>query len=248
MKILIIEDEKLSFQMHRDMLMSYFSNSAYCTIDGPLISIDDVIEYFKSNEAPDLILSDIRLLDGLVFSALDNINCKSRIIFMTAYPEYAVKSFQYNVIHYLLKPVDKMELYAALEKSMQYPKENLADIHKFVNTYEKKKRFLINHKGDFYVVATKDVSHFYYRDNALSLYDFSQNNYILELSIDDCEKLLDNNMFFRVNRQCIVNINSIKKIVNFWDRRLKIVLKNYPDEDIFVSRRRSKDFKRWLEA
>lgn len=141
MKILIIEDEKLSFQMHRDMLMSYFSNSAYCTIDGPLISIDDVIEYFKSNEAPDLILSDIRLLDGLVFSALDNINCKSRIIFMTAYPEYAVKSFQYNVIHYLLKPVDKMELYAALEKSMQYPKENLADIHKFVNTYEKKKDF-----------------------------------------------------------------------------------------------------------
>ncbi len=69
----------------------------------------------------------------------------------------------------------------------------------------------INHKGDFYVVATKDVSHFYYRDSALSLYDFSQNNYILELSIDDCEKLLDNNMFFRVNRQCIVNINSIKK-------------------------------------
>ena len=116
MKILVIEDEQPNFLRLKKLLSEI---DPKCTIDGPLVSQTAVREYFLQGYAPDIVISDIRLSDGLVFDAFDEMNVNTRIIFTTAYSEYAVKAFNYNSIHYLLKPIVREELAAAIDKALR---------------------------------------------------------------------------------------------------------------------------------
>jgi len=67
------------------------------------------------------------------------------------------------------------------------------------------------------------------------------------MSIDECEAQLGSEMFFRANRQFIVNINAIGKLINYWDRKMRIVLPDFPDVEIMVSRDKSKALRQWLD-
>src|SRR4029078_4307123 len=85
-------------------------------------SIVSTVEWLKSNPQPDLILMDIELADGQSFEIFNLTEIKSPVIFTTSYDEYALKAFKVNSIDYLLKPVQKEELEAALNKYRQIKK------------------------------------------------------------------------------------------------------------------------------
>ena len=112
MNILIIEDEKHNADRLMRLLSSYEDN---ITIYGPLTSVVEVRDFFNSKRSIDLILSDIRLTDGLSFDALEDVTENIPVIFTTAYDEYALKAFNYNGIAYLLKPIEKDELAGAID-------------------------------------------------------------------------------------------------------------------------------------
>ena len=80
------------------------------------------MEWLQQNPAPDLILMDIELADGQSFEIFNLAEIKSPVIFTTSYDEYALKAFKVNSIDYLLKPVQKEELEAALNKYRQMKK------------------------------------------------------------------------------------------------------------------------------
>ena len=116
MKILVLEDEQRN-AMRLIRLLNGIDTTF--TIEGPLASIKETVEFFQSGKAADLILADIRLTDGLSFEALKYAPATVPIIFTTAYDEYAVQAFKFNSFDYLLKPVDADELEAAIDKAIK---------------------------------------------------------------------------------------------------------------------------------
>ena len=112
MKILIIEDEQSSADRLRRMLEDV--HEIVCVA----ASNAEVKAFFADDKHADvdLILSDIQLGDGLSFDSLRTVPSAIPVIFTTAYDHYAVKAFRFNSIDYLLKPIDKEELSAALAK------------------------------------------------------------------------------------------------------------------------------------
>jgi DNA-binding LytR/AlgR family response regulator len=113
MRVLIIEDEPQASQRMETLILELIPRAQI------LDSIDSVkksVQWFKTNPAPDLVLMDIQLADGTSFQIFEQCEVKCPVIFTTAYDEYALKAFKVNSIDYILKPVDKQELQAALQK------------------------------------------------------------------------------------------------------------------------------------
>ena len=116
MNILIVEDEELAVKKLKKTL---FSVDESANVIGEADSIKSTVSWLENNPTPDLILMDIELADGQSFEIFNHVEVKSPVIFITSYDEYALKSFKVNSVDYLLKPVQKEDLTAALEKYKQ---------------------------------------------------------------------------------------------------------------------------------
>src|SRR5215213_8788471 len=113
MRILIIEDEPL-VAVSLTRLLKQLEPDAI--VEGPIASVRESKQWLLRNIHPDLILSDIQLSDGIALDIFSGEAISCPVIFITAYNEYAIRAFKLNSIDYLLKPVDKPELEAALKK------------------------------------------------------------------------------------------------------------------------------------
>src|SRR6186713_236451 len=113
MKILIVEDEELAVKKLQKTLQAIGND---LEVVGNANSIVSTVEWLQSNPRPDLILMDIELADGQSFEIFNLVQVKSPVIFTTSYDEYALKAFKVNSVDYLLKPIQKEDLQAALNK------------------------------------------------------------------------------------------------------------------------------------
>lgn len=163
MNILIIEDEKRNFNRLKRLLEEM--DTSYC-IEGPLTSIAESVKWLQNHSAPDLILADIRLSDGLSFDALRQTAVASPVIFTTAYDEYAIQAFKFNSFDYLLKPVKSDELASAIDKvrrqlSPATEGEELRQLLEYMrrNNYRYRERFLLPYRDGYVSVQVKDISH-----------------------------------------------------------------------------------------
>jgi two-component system response regulator LytT len=116
MKILIVEDEELAVKKLQKTLSAVDPSAE---VIGITDSIKTTVEWLQANPAPDLILMDIELADGQSFEIFNLVDIKSPVIFTTSYDEYALKAFKVNSVDYLLKPIQKEELQAAMTKFNQ---------------------------------------------------------------------------------------------------------------------------------
>src|SRR5688572_5324805 len=113
MKVLIIEDEPHAAQRLSGLVTELLPDAV---IVAKIDSVKKSVDWLSSNAMPDIIFMDIQLADGLSFEIFERIEIKAPVIFTTAYEAYALKAFKVNSIDYILKPVDKDELEAALKK------------------------------------------------------------------------------------------------------------------------------------
>ena len=134
-------------------------------IDGPTTSIAETVDRLRRHPAPDLILADIRLTDGLSFDALEQVPVSAPVIFTTAYDEYAIRAFKYNGIDYLLKPIDLDELAAAVERArrMQHTVSDDSLSRLLVqmqqSRFRYRERFLLPWRDGYKSVLVRDVNH-----------------------------------------------------------------------------------------
>ena len=117
MRVIIIEDEKPSARRLQRMLQALDLEA-----ETLLHSVEESINWFNTNEHPDLIFLDIQLSDGLSFEIFDAVEVQSAIIFTTAYDEYALQAFKLNSIDYLLKPIDPKRLIKVVDKTFRLGK------------------------------------------------------------------------------------------------------------------------------
>ncbi|SEH72863.1 two component transcriptional regulator, LytTR family [Paenimyroides aquimaris] len=241
MKVVIIEDEKPAARLLKRKV-----ESLNCKVIAVLSSVNESIEWFLTNEHPDLVLVDIQLSDGLSFEIFEQLTINSSIIFTTAYDEYALKAFKLNSIDYLLKPIDENELKAALEKftSLQTPFSQ-QNLHAVYNK-EYKKRFVVKTGNIIKIIDSNDIECFYSAFKSSFLTTTEGRSFPLDDSLENIEKDVNPDLFFRVNRQFLIALTAIKEISIYSNSRLKIILNNYKDEEIIVSRERVQAFKHWI--
>ncbi len=256
MKIIIIEDEKLSAE-HLELLLKRIEK-----VDSPIDSQIEIIAMFESVKECvnafqnglkcDLIFADIHLADGLSFEIFSIVNIDIPVIFTTAYDEYAIKAFKINSVDYLLKPIGKQDLIFALEKFNKLNPPNVnslsENIQNIYNNFTKqfKNRFMVKIGDVLNSIKTEDAN-FFYADQGLVYLITDEKKYPIDYNLDQIESLVSPELFFRINRKVIININSIEKINSYFNGRLIINSDILDKEDCIVSRERVNNFKSWLD-
>lgn len=250
MNVIIIEDEKPSARRLQRMLAEINIEAL-----AMLHSVEESVNWFKTNEHPDLILLDIQLSDGLSFEIFEQVAVKSAIIFTTAYDEYALKAFKLNSIDYLLKPIDDEELENAIDKfkinkqSSSNVQLNIEQIQKLlVNPLDRgfKERFTVKIGQHLKIIPIEDIECFYSENKGTYIFTSDKREYLIDMTLEQLDTMLNPTKFFRVSRKFFVNINQIKDIISYTNSRLKIILNNFSEHEIIVSREKVKDFKNWI--
>jgi DNA-binding LytR/AlgR family response regulator len=247
---LIIEDEGPAAERLVKLLKTLAPD---IEILGSIDTVEGAIKWFGEHPAPDLVLLDIQLGDGLSFDIFRKTKVESYVIFTTAYDEYAIKAFELNSIDYLLKPVDEKRLSASLQKFRKLNSAaNNLNIEKLIEGIESrkdnfKKRFVVSIANKIKVIDTHDVACFYSREKNTFLCTKDNKHYPLEFSLDHLVTLVNPDNFFRINRQYLVNFNSITKIDILSKSRIRIEIDPSADEEILVSSSKTSDFRTWLD-
>ncbi len=252
MKVIIIEDEKLAANHLEKMITKY---DPAIEVLAKLESVEDSIEWFTNNANPDLIFLDIHLDDGLSFSIFEKVKVNSPIIFTTAYDEYAIKAFKMKSIDYLLKPIMPEELYHAIDKYKEWkkPEGGSIDMQSLVDLISKKEpvyksRFSIAVGEKIKSVGIEQVAYFYSTQGITFLVTYDNLHYPIDLSLEQLGEQLDPKDFFRINRQFLIKLKSIRHVHVYPKSRLKIELNPPYDGEIFVSIDKVTRFKAWLDA
>jgi DNA-binding LytR/AlgR family response regulator len=251
MNVLIVENEKPAAEKLQRLLKKTDDS---VTIAGVTETVEATVNWLLGNPAPDLILMDIQLDDGICFELFDTIKVETPVIFTTAYNEYALQAFRVNSVDYLLKPVEEEALMEALDKYRNYHSnlhgESLKQLISELNR-QYRNRFLIKIGSHFRSVQVRDACFFYVVERAVFLRTFPGKEYAMETSLDYIQKSLDPEKFFRINRNCLLNIDAISDIVSYSSSRLQIKLIDKiaaPDESyLVVSREKVSLFKRWID-
>lgn len=232
---IILEDEQLASNRLVRLLEEI---NPGLEIQGVYDSIEELTSILKGGKHPDLLLLDIHVSDGNSFSIFNLVDIRSKIIFTTAYDQYAIDAFRQNAIDYLLKPIKQTELEQALDKAEKYNVNDSADY---------KKRFLINFGNKLHSLQVNDIAYIF-SQNKISYFVSQDGSRIpSDYSLKDIIKLLNPNHFFRANRQYIVHIDSIENIKRHDASRVKLYLNPPVADDIVVSTEKTKKFKEWLD-
>ncbi|RSC92147.1 DNA-binding response regulator [Tenacibaculum singaporense] len=254
MNVVIIEDEDLAAASLENLL----KKSPYpISVKKRLESVEDSILWLQENTC-DLILSDIHLGDGYSFEIFEKLKTSTPIIFTTAFDEYAIKSFQFFAIDYLLKPYNEellnkaMEKYINLHESKGYTnklEQLLLQMNSRIQHQKEKERFLVS-KGSLSIsIQREDVAYFMAQGKYLFLFTFDSESYLYDGTISSLEEELSEKYFFKINRKYIIQHSAIKNISKYSNNRIKIDLQPSlkVEEMLLVSAQRIKDFKNWLD-
>lgn len=237
MRILIIEDEMPNARRLSRLLVGICPD---WHIDGPLTSVAQMRAYFDGTAVPDLVFADIRLADGQVFDALGLVPPASQIIFTTAYSDHALRAFDYNTAHYLLKPIDPDDLQRAIDKALASRRPDIV-------AQPMRKTFLVRMRDELRPIAVGDVAFVRRATAGVTVVTFGGTTHNVETSMDACQMQLDPAIFFRASRRYLVNVNAIDRLTDSWNGKMRLHIHNHPDEEITVSRDRVRPLRRWLE-
>lgn len=247
MKAIIIEDE-LPASRRLSKLISETDPSI--EIEKILDSVESSVEWFKQHPEPRLLFMDIHLSDGSSFEIFKKVNVQGPVIFTTAYNEYAIDAFKVNSIDYLLKPIKKQDLEAALFKLKNlhpnFTQEQLDNVSS-EHTTKYKERFVIKFGNKIKTLTADEIAYFYSKDKLSFICDTEGRNYPFDMSLDKIESLLNPDIFFRVNRQILAHAKSIVDIQTSIKSRIILTLQPATTIESIISSERSSLFKKWLK-
>ena len=250
MKVIIVEDERITAEDLKDIIEEVRPAAQVIKI---LSSVKEAVRYFKQNEIPDLIFSDIQLGDGLSFEIYQQAAVSIPIIFCTAYDEYALSAFKTNGIHYVLKPFDETSIEEAIQKFETF-KANFTPDHFSINKVlealqqkpeERQAAILVHQQDKVIPVKLQDIALFYIKNEVCHLYTFQQKTYYINKSLEEIQQLAGDD-FYRANRQFILNRNAIKDVSQTLSRKVSVNLHLPFEETILVSKEKMTDFLSWL--
>jgi DNA-binding LytR/AlgR family response regulator len=252
MKILIIEDEPHNAEVLNEIIVQVKPGAIILEV---LESIDQAVKYLSNqNITPDLIFSDIQLADGLSFEIFSKIKVKCPIIFCTAYDQYTLQAFKTNGIEYILKPIKEEDIEAAfikyetLKESLK-PDTNIVTLLK--QAFSQKERYktsiLVHYKESFIPIAVNKIAFFAVENEILYIQTFDNQRFPVFKTMSEIEFSVDSSIFFKINRQVLLNKNAIKEVQPYFNRKVIIKTDVKIKEQLIVSRLKVTEFMNWIE-
>lgn len=251
MKLLIVEDEAPAFRRLQKILDEL---PQYIEILEVIDSVEWAVRWLTENSSPDLILMDIQLSDGISFEIFEEITIDSPVIFTTAFDDYMLRAFKVNSIDYLLKPIKKDDLEKSLQKYSNlrnlYGKQEI-DLNSLIKNIKLddrkyKTRFLLKQGGRMISFQVGDIACFTTKDGLAYLHGLDGKKHLIDYTLDELVQELDPDQFYRINRQCLVNISAINTVHKYFKGKLLVELCVETDEPETVSAEKATHFKAWL--
>jgi two-component system LytT family response regulator len=209
---IIVDDEKLA----RDLLKEYLENYPEIELLGEADQGTEAVEKIDKLK-PDIVFLDVQMPGMTGFDVLEDLEHEPYVIFVTAYDQYAIKAFEKNAVDYLLKPLDEERFRNAVNRalkrktlehssiedllsSMKSERKGTYDTHIFVQKSEKLFNLPVDEivyleaSGDYTIITTK------------------ADQFVSSSGIGKLEEILNPEVFIRVHRSTIVNVNYLKEI------------------------------------
>lgn len=251
--ILIIEDEIPA----RKKLKRFIEEGDSPTeIVAEIDTVQAAIDFLKNNQ-PDLIFSDIELLDGNAFEIYREVSVSCPIIFTTAYDQFWMDAFEGNGIAYLLKPFSRdrfrqaWDKFRLLKSSASDEQDTIANLTELIRqNFPKKsykKRFTINTHQEIYFLETESILFFEANEGVVFAHAYQGKKHLLtEATLKEVEEQLNPSDFFRINRSELIHKPFIEKIERYNKNSLAVKLKGY---EIYLKTSQSQTaaFREWVE-
>ncbi len=250
MKAVIVDDEVLARE-NLQLLLTEFCEDV--TVIGSASNIDDA-EILIREKNPDVVFLDIRMPSNTEgFDLLNRFESPNfLVIFITAFKDYAIKAFNANAIHYLLKPVDIEDLQNATKKAniqlelfntnennkSTYQKSLETATNSIENESEEISKITINHSKGFTIVEIKDIVNLEANGNCTMLWFKDGSRYLDTRTLKIYENILINNHFYRIHKSHLINLDFLLEYEN--QDGHKVVLEN--GTKLPIARNRLKDF------
>ena len=232
-KTIIVDDERLA----RNELKKILKDFPEIDILDEAVNVQDAIEKVE-NLRPDLIFLDIQMPGHKTgFDLLEVLEHTPKVVFTTAYNEFAIKAFEYNALDYLLKPIETHRLSDAIQKVKKNIEKESNLIHNQLGVND---QVFVKDGERCWFVKLGEVRLFESVGNYAKVF-FNGNKPLILKSLNALEERLDPKVFFRANRKHIINLLMITKIDNQYNGGLKVTLQG--GEEIEVSRRQAVKFR-----
>jgi DNA-binding LytR/AlgR family response regulator len=248
-KAIVIEDEKLASQY---LIAKLKELAPDIVVEAVLTDVSQSINYLSDQPAADVIFSDVQLSDGLSFSIFEKVTLDTPVIFITAYDQFIVDAFEHNGIDYLLKPVSDEDLLKAVNKYRKLEKHFAAGNSQIVDAVlqqlggKKRPRMVVKRGQEHLFLLLEDVVLFYTENKIVYMIDKNGKKFLVDKNLTDLEEELDPEIFFRANRQYIVNINYVKGYKTYERVKLQLDLHVNINHCIVISQETAPLFKKWI--
>ena len=228
MKILVVDDEKLARSRMREL-------------------IEKTGEHAIIGEAlkPDCLLMDIRMpvMDGLEAAMhLQSLEIPPAVIFTTAYDQHALEAFEVNAVDYLLKPIRKDRLSAALQKAKRVSLKQLKEVNRAQDEPAARSHISVHMRGQITLIPIQDIIYFM-ADNKYVTVRTASEQHLIEDSLVSLEDEF-RDRFLRIHRNALVAVEYIRGIEKQPSGRWRVLLRKV-DDKLDVSRRHTPAVRRW---
>lgn len=251
MRVVILEDEKSAADNLKGLLAQVDASIA---IDRVIDSVADAVAYFQTECSAELAFFDIHLADGNSFDVFERANVRIPVIFTTAFADYAIKAIKVSGVDYLLKPIDADELRGALSRlrSVVPQVDELANrLHALLSAVKEplpkyRSSFLVQRREHLIPVRVSDVASVRIESGVVKVTTFDGSSFTVDEKLDAIEAGLDPHLFFRANRQVIVQRSSVESLGVYFNGKYLLNIRPAAPERIVISKARGPRLKQWL--
>ena len=248
MKVIIVEDESTAILKLEALLKKA---DPAIEIIGKLESVKDAVSWIKNHPSPDLGFFDIQLSDDISFRIFDHCEVDFPVVFITAFDDYLLRAFEYNSLHYVLKPINEEKISGVLHKIRKIEKHFVHNSLREISSGGKnethfKSRLVVRKGLDFSPVEVSDIAYIFTEHKITFIRDKLEGIYMIDQTLSDLEKDLDPRIFFRVNRQYLVNISAIKKFRSIDQSKILIDLSPKSKDEVIISKEHAPAFRKWI--
>lgn len=249
MRLLLLEDEPPACER---LVQAVARVGDGATVVAALASVADALLWLDANPAPDLVLADVQLADGLSFEVFERVELATPVVFCTAFDQYVLDAMASNGIDYLLKPIRDDALARALAKYRRMQRHfgaSTPEIRAAARAIAGPRRRVLARTGTSMVsVAIDDVAYFVVRDKLATVVTRSGERYDVDHALAELETGLDPDRFFRLNRQVLAQAGAIVRVHPWTKGRLRVELSPPADAEVLVSQPSAARFRAWLGA
>lgn len=259
MTVLLLEDEPLAAKRTRDYLSRYgrgLTEVGWCQ------SVGDARDWLGAHEAPDLIISDIELVDGNVFRLFDEIEVRAPVVFATAYDQFLLRAFEANGVGYLLKPYAYEQFAAAIDKvrgltaagsaseTVDEPglsADTVAQLRAALLAPQRsyRERFTVRRSSGITLLPVAEVPLLLSEDKVTFAVDATGKRHPLNASLTALLAELDPGAWFQVNRAEAIHLPYVERLEPYGRDRLAVHLRGLRETAV-ASRERTPELRRWV--